>query len=325
MPANLAPLGIVGNLNVDQWVQTVTRFPRWDEEIVVDSSRIAFAGTAGYMLLATEALGLPGFVVSTIGDDYLGTFLQEELKRIGADSTGVEIIPGGETCLGIIFVGPEGQRSIMAVLGVHEVMDADIAWKHDAGIAQCPEVMICGSFVLPRFGPAAALPYARELRARGQTVAFDPSWDPGGWGDEVRRATMSLLAEVDIFLPNEHELIGLTGAIDLPGAIATIRERPKGPRELVIKRGADGATFVSCDEEVSVPGFSIEPINTIGAGDVFDVGYLYARRLGWLPAERLRFACALAGMVVSQRGERVYPLAEAVNAFIQSQGEGDAL
>jgi ribokinase len=322
MPANLAPLGIVGNLNVDQWVQTVTRFPRWDEEIVVESSRISFAGTAGYMLLAAEALALPGFVVSTIGDDLFGTFLQDEMAQIGADSSGVEVIPGGETCLGIIFVGPEGQRSIMAVLGVHELMDADIARKHDTGIARCPEVMICGSFVLPRFGPSAALPYARELRARGQTVAFDPSWDPSGWGDEVRRATIALLAEVDIFLPNEHELIGLTGAIDLPGAIATIRELSNVPRELVIKRGADGATFVSGDEEVSVPGFPIEPVNTIGAGDVFDVGYLYARRLGWSPGERLRFACALAAIVVSQRGARVYPNADAVKSFIQSNGEG---
>ena len=78
--------------------------------------------------------------------------------------------------------------------------------------------------------------------------------------------------------------------------------------------------FVSGDDEVSVPGFPIDPVNTIGAGDVFDVGYLYARRLGLPPAERLRFACALAGMVVSQHGERIYPNADAVNAFIQSHG-----
>src|SRR5690606_9811763 len=105
MPANdskLAPLGIVGNLNVDQWVQTVTRFPRWDEEIVVESSRFALAGTAGNMLIAAEALGLPGFVVSTIGDDLFGTFLQDELAKLGADRSGIEVIPGGDTCLGII-------------------------------------------------------------------------------------------------------------------------------------------------------------------------------------------------------------------------------
>src|SRR3954469_5986944 len=105
--SELAPLGIVGNLNIDQWVQTVTNFPRWDEEIVVDSSRLAFAGTAGNMLLASEALGLPGFVVSTIGDDLFGTYLQDEMAKIGADTSGIEIISGGETCLGIIFVGTE--------------------------------------------------------------------------------------------------------------------------------------------------------------------------------------------------------------------------
>jgi sugar/nucleoside kinase (ribokinase family) len=323
MPTNvrdLAPLGIVGNLNIDQWVQTVTHFPRWDEEVVVESSRFALAGTAGNMVIAAEPLGLPGFVVSTIGDDLFGTFLQDEMTKIGADRSGIEVIPGGDTCLGIIFVGPEGQRGIMAVLGVHEVMDVTVAKRHDAGVRRCPEVMICGSFVLPRFGPAEALPYARELRARGQVVAFDPSWDPGGWGEAVRRDTLALLSEVDIFLPNEHELMGLTGASDLTSAIAMIRHLPQPPDELVVKRGADGAVFVGNGDPITVPAFPIEPVNTIGAGDIFDTGYLYARRLGWPPAERLRFASALAGMIVAQRGERVYPNADEVMAFMRSHG-----
>src|SRR5215211_686905 len=140
-----APIGIVGNLNVDQWIQTVERFPSWDEEIVVDSARLELAGTAGYLLLASEALGIPSVTVSTIGDDAFGVFLQEELRAIGAETEGVEVLSGQETCLGIIFVGEGGRRSIMATLGAHAEMTREVAERHDGHIAECREVVICGT------------------------------------------------------------------------------------------------------------------------------------------------------------------------------------
>ena len=311
--SHAAPIGIVGNLNVDQWIQTVERFPAWDEEIVVDSARLELAGTAGYLLLASEALGVPAVTVSTIGDDAFGVFLQDELRALGAEIEGVELLPGHETCLGIIFVGADGRRGIMATLGAHAEMSPAVADRHDGRIAECAEVVICGTYLLPQFGPRDALPYARRLRERGQLVAFDPSWDPAGWTDETRAGTLELLREIDVYLPNEPELLHLTGAPNLDEAVARVVALAG---EVVVKRGADGALYARGDERVSAPGFPVEAVNTIGAGDVFDSGYLYARRQGWLPEQRVRFANALAAMVVSQRGKRVYPDAGAVEAFI---------
>jgi sugar/nucleoside kinase (ribokinase family) len=63
---------------------------------------------------------------------------------------------------------------------------------------------------------------------------------------------------------------------------------------------------------VSVPGLPIQAVNTIGAGDIFDIGYLYGRRRGWEPEQRLRFANALAANVIAQPGARQYPDASAV-------------
>ena len=309
-----APLAIVGNLNVDLWVRTVDRFPRWDEEIVVDSSRVELAGTAGYLLRACRGLGIEAVVVSTIGDDPFGAVVVDGLRALGVDAGGVEVLPGRETCLGMIFVGPLGQRGILTTLGAHAVMDLDIVHRHDDRVARCPEVVLCGSYLLPRLGPADVLPYARSLRARGQLVVFDPSWDPGGWGETTRRATLDLLREVDVYLPNETELIHLTGASAGDAAIAAVGGLA---RETVVKRGADGATYVANGACAAVRGFSVEAINTVGAGDVFDVGYLYARRRGLSPVERVRFACALAAMVVSQSGPRTYPDAAAVERFME--------
>ena len=309
----LAPLAIVGNLNVDQWVGPVDRLPSWDEELVVDSARIELAGTAGYLLRACRGLGWDAYAVSTVGDDVFGKVVLAEMAELGLDSSGVEVVPGAETCLGIIFVGPDGRRSILGTLGAHALMDPAMAQRHDARVAACPEVLLCGTYLLPRFGPAAALPYARRLRSRGQTVVFDPSWDPSGWGEPTRRDTLALLAEVDVYLPNDQELTRLTGEPDWQAALDIVAGVVG---EIVLKRGPLGAVYRRGDEQVAAPGLVVNAVNTIGAGDTFDAGYLYARRLGHSPLGRLRFANALAAMVVSQPGRRAYPDAAAVEAVI---------
>jgi sugar/nucleoside kinase (ribokinase family) len=304
-----SPIAIFGNLNVDQWVKTVDRFPAWDEEIVVESARIELAGTAGYMLRAAIGLGMETFVVSTIGDDAFGSIVLDELTEIGADSSGVAVLTGEETCLGLIFVGPEGERAILATLGAHGDMDGKLVARHDSRIAACDDVIFCGMYLLPRLGPADVLPLARAARARGQRVWFDPSWDPAGWTDQTRTETLALLQEVDIYLPNEAELLRLTGTDSLAAAL-DMTTALSG--EVVVKRGAEGALFASGAVRVSVPGLPIRAVNTIGAGDIFDIGYLYGRRRGWEPEQRLYFANALAANVIAQLGARQYPDATTV-------------
>ncbi|MDQ4045437.1 MAG: carbohydrate kinase family protein [Chloroflexota bacterium] len=310
------PLAIVGNLNVDLWVRPVDRFPGTDEEHIVESARVELAGTAGYALHACSALGLDAVTISTIGEDALGRLILQAAEELSVPLDGTEVLSGRETPLSMVFIGSDGSRSIMSTLGAHADMDMDVVMRHDADIAKCSELFICGSYLLPRLGPADIHEYAQVAQGRGQTVVFDPSWDPSGWGGRVRRETAALLSNVDIYMPNAQELVQLTGRLQWEDAA---REVIGIPGELVIKRGAEGACYVTADDWVEVPGFEIEAINTIGAGDVFDMGYLYARRMRWSPRQRLEFACAVGAIVVSQTGMRKYPTASAVQSFLQER------
>lgn len=307
-----SPIAIVGNLNVDQIVSTITRFPDWDEELIVESSHLELAGTAGYLAATARGLGMAPFVVSTVGDDSQATFLREEMQAAGIDDGGIVTISGTSTCLGIIFVGNTGQRAILTVLGAHEQMSVAVAERFEEQIAACPEVFLCGTYLLPQFTPKHATDYARRLQERGQTVVFDPSWDPGGWQRQTRTETLGLLEHVDLFLPNEEELCRLTGTTSWEAGVASL-DGFSG--QVVVKRGDRGAVSVIGDEVVEVPGLPVVAVNTIGAGDSFDMGFLYARRKGWSTRDCLEFACAVAAQVISQRGARVYPDEAGILAF----------
>ncbi len=306
------PIAIVGNLNVDQIVSTVTRFPEWDEELLVNSSTLELAGTAGYLALASRSLGLTPIVISTVGEDLYSHFLRQEMVTAGIDDSGIKTIFDLPTCLGMVFVGDQGRRSILTVLGAHEQMSVEVAKQYDPKIATCAEVFLCGNYLLPRFSPRSVMRYARALRARGQCVVFDPSWDPDGWQAQTRADTLALLAEVDLFMPNEEELCHLTGTSSWQEGVAALGSHGV---QVVVKRGASGAVSVVGDTVVEVPGLPVTAVNTIGAGDVFDMSFLYARRRGWGTRQCLVFACAAAACIVSQSGQRSYPDEPEVHAF----------
>jgi ribokinase len=311
------PLAIVGNLNVDLWVHPVDRFPSRDEEHIVDSARVELAGTAGYALLACEALGLKTVTVSTIGDDALGQIMMQSATRSNITLQDVEVLEGQETPLSMVFINTDGSRCIISTVGAHARMDVDVVRSHDSSIAGCLELFICGSYLLPQLGPAAIREYALTARRRGQIVAFDPSWDPAGWTDRLRRETLELLHTVDVYMPNMQELSHVTGHADWQEAA---REISGIPGEVIIKRGAQGACFVDdAGEWIEVPGFEVHAVNTIGAGDVFDMGYLFARRMAWAPRQRLEFASALAAIVVAQAGTRQYPSMSTVLSFLRDR------
>lgn len=306
------PLAIIGNLNVDQWLGPVTRFPAWDEELLIDASRIELAGSAGYIGLACRGLGIDPFIVSTVGNDLFGRFTLDTLRDFGLETSGVETVPGLPTPVGLIFIGPGGERGILSVLGAHAEMSAEVARRHDDRVAACPEVFLCGNYLLPKCSPLQMRDYAQMARERGQIVVFDPSWDPGGWIEQTRGETRALLSDVDVYLPNQEELCRVTATSSWKCGLDAIRGMAT---ETIVKRGAGGAVFASAQEIIDVPGLPIEAVNTIGAGDVFDAAYLYGRRCGWPPEERLAFACSLAAYIVAQRGERHYPDEQTVRAY----------
>ena len=137
------------------------------------------------------------------------------------------------------------------------------------------------------------------LRAEGTRVAFDSNYRPAGWPDAATAAARmdEVLARTALALPTLDDEQALHGD---RSAEATVRRlEARGVEEVVVKLGADGA-LAGGEHVPAEPG--VEVVDTTGAGDAFDAGYLHARMAGLAPAAAAAEGNRLAAAVLGHRG-----------------------
>ncbi len=143
-------------------------------------------------------------------------------------------------------------------------------------------------------------PSCRSLFARahaaGLTTSLDPGFDPS---ERWERDLIETLAEVDLFLPNEVELRALTGCSEIGDAL---RHLESGRTLTVVKLGAEGAMTLEGDRAVEAPAFPVDPVDTTGAGDSFDAGFLHAWLAGRPLLECLRWGSACGSLSTRSLG-----------------------
>jgi sugar/nucleoside kinase (ribokinase family) len=125
------------------------------------------------------------------------------------------------------------------------------------------------------------------------TTSLDTNYDPS----EKWLGFDKLLAVTSVFLPNEKEALSLSGELDIELAADRLSRRVE---MLAIKLGAEGALGVRGHEKIRLPSISVSVIDTVGAGDSFDAGFLYGYLHGWSLERSLRLAC-ICGALSTQR------------------------
>ncbi|MCT1397147.1 sugar kinase [Microbacterium sp. p3-SID338] len=156
---------------------------------------------------------------------------------------------------------------------------------------------------LSRSAHEAVLTAVAEARVHGVTVSFDVNHRASLWGPgEARPVYRRLARDADIVFAGEEEAMLLLDddgdAEQLARGIAAL-----GPREVIIKRGAEGCTALIDDEMHRVGAVPIDPVDTVGAGDAFVGGYLADRASGRPPAERLITAAAAGAFACLNPGD----------------------
>lgn len=154
--------------------------------------------------------------------------------------------------------------------------------------------------ILPQSGRQALLTLARKVRANGGLVAFDGNYRPRLWPDQAtaRTARDAAIAVANIGLPTLEDETMLSGESD--AAAVAAHWQGLGCGETVVKLGAEGCRLP--DGPILAPAEVLKPVDTSGAGDAFNAGYLAARLRGEEPAQAAIAGHALAGWTIMRRG-----------------------
>lgn len=295
----MKPLAVIGNLNADLIMGPAVPWPKPGTEVILDHDDLRVGGSAGNTALAWMAMGVGFALAANTGDDVFGRWLAE---ACGPHGPGLPVHPGGTT-LSVGLVHPDGERTFFTTRGhlVHFCLN-DVHRSLAGHPLQGGYVLLCGSFLTDRLVAeyGALFDWAD---AAGLMLALDTGWPSDGWTAENRAAVRGWLSRCRIALFNEVESTMLTGEEDPAAAArALLAIMPEGAIA-VVKRGPHGALAVSAgDDLVSVPAPKVAVIDTIGAGDVFNAGFLAALAAG----KPLR-ACLEAGVQIASRAISTHP------------------
>lgn len=278
-------------------------------------------GSSGNMAVGLARLGVSAGIISCLGQDSLSEFLIDFLKTEQVDTSHVHTVPGYLPSLCLTEVTPPDHFPQVfyrhdAVDTKLQVDDADMRYVASGRMFITNGTSLCAS-------PSRESTY-RALEAAhraGCRVVLDVDFRSMSWsGPEAAGGAIRLaLPFVDILIGNQPELKLVAGVDSLDDATEWLRK--SGVRTLVSKLGEQGTRVWTGDGSVFLPPYKVDVMTTIGAGDGFASGFLYASLQGFPIEECLHYGNAAAAIVVSRLScsEAMPTLAEVQNMMRSQQ------
>lgn len=267
-------------------------------------------GSVANTLAGLGNLGLTTAFIGRVHDDALGRFYAASMAEGGTDFVNAPV-PGGElpTSRSMIFVAPDGERSMNTYLGISSELGPEDVSDEVAG--QAAVLFLEGYLYDKPKGMQAFERAARLCQAAGGQAGIALS-DPF-CVDRHRGEFRRLVKDLDYVIGNEHEWCSLYQT-DLDGAL----KLAAGDAGLVVcTRSGDEVIVIRGDERAVVPVRRVVPVDATGAGDQFAAGFLYGMATGRALEVAGRMGCVAAAEVIGHFGAR--PEANLADLFA---GEG---
>ena len=253
---------VVGDANPDVLIAGAPAVPPYGQaETLVASGTLTLGGSAAIVAHGAARLGLSTALAAVVGRDAAGDFVLDALTTAGVDTAAVVRHDTAPTALTVCLGGPGGDRAILTAPGALASFDPP-------RLPAARHVHSASYFLQPHL--ADKLPGILDgARFAGATTSLDTNHDPAGqWV-----LAPGLLAACDYLLPNEAEALALTDTATVDDALHHLAEAGTLP---VVKRGRHGAVARSGGRTYTAEVASLDPVDTVGAGDSFDAGFLAA-------------------------------------------------
>ncbi|MGE5568484.1 MAG: PfkB family carbohydrate kinase [Rhodospirillales bacterium] len=262
----MARVLFIGEINVDILMGGMETPPVVDREVPCKTFEVAMGASTIISACAYASLGGEVSFAGLAGEDEYGEFMLNGLRGFGIDTSLVRRTREVRTGVTVNMICGS-TRTQVTYPGTIEAYGGE--GLEEAILARFNHVHFGGVYLETRLRPriAGLLQSARSL---GLTTSLDPQWDPSGrW--ECMDAWLPLL---NYLFVNEDESLSITGGASAVEASRALAGRTACP---VIKVGPRGAIIFDGGQPAAVPGFSVDVVDTTGAGDCFDAAFLFAR------------------------------------------------
>jgi sugar/nucleoside kinase (ribokinase family) len=279
---------------VDVLARPVEAIPEGQGGALVEEIRITPAGSAGGTAVTLAKLGARVRSAGAIGTDALGDVMIELLQRYEVDTSLLARRDGVQTSASVLPIRPDGSRPAFHVVGANAAYGPDaVDWD---ALAAATHLHLGGPEFMGGESAGQILSFAREK----DVVTSADILAPGDQAAMILDWIAPAFEHLDYLLPNDEQVLGLTGAADLVEGSRALLERGVGC--VAATRGPDGAVVVSADGVEEVPAFEVEVVDTTGCGDSFSAGFLRGLSLGADRREAAALGCAAAALVAQGLG-----------------------
>jgi sugar/nucleoside kinase (ribokinase family) len=279
---------------VDVLVRPVEQIPEGQGGLLVEQIRITPAGPAGGTAVTLAKLGASVRSAGAVGTDELGDVLADLLGRFGVDASLLVRREGVQTSASVLPIRPDGSRPAFHVIGANATYSsADAPWE---AIAAADYLHVGAPEFMGGEEAAKILSYAREHG----TVTSADILAPGEQAAAILDWIAPAFGHLDYLLPNEEQVLALSGCPELVEGCRALLERGVGC--VAATCGAEGAVVVDRRGEARIPAVAVDVVDTTGCGDAFSAGFLRGLALGREPADAAVLGCAVAGRVAQGLG-----------------------
>lgn len=257
---------IAGELNLDLIMYGLPEQLLPERELLADRMMLTLGSSSAIVAHNLAALGSRVGFQSRIGDDPLGRISLERLKEGNVDVSEVRVVPGTTTTGLTVILHHEHWRNILTYAGtIAELRWEDLDLEY---LADSRHFHLSSYYLQKSLQPRAAELF-RYMKAKGLTISLDTNDDPD---DRWEGGLKDILKYVDVFLPNEREAFKAAGTEDLELAIRKLSELVP---LVVVKLGRKGALAQRGPERFTASTREVVPVDSVGAGDSFDAGFLH--------------------------------------------------
>jgi len=312
---------IVGDANTDLIVQYPRRLP--NGEILYPTPMMTGGGTAANTALALSKLGVNVEFMGTVGDDQNGRYVIDELNSAGVGTGPVIIDRELNTVCVFAFIDEGGERYLWAWprerQSFNELDPAKISWEavenadwvHSSGM-----IAACDSSAR-----RSVIDIFRRCREMGITTSFDLNLrvENNALDISFRDAVLEILEYCNyVFGSGKEELYYLAPK---PDWRESARELASECRTIIARMGHDGSAAVTPFQWEEERPFPVEVRDTVGAGDVYNAGFIAARLKGKSLRDSIIWGNGVASFKVARNGSRSAPDLKELSDFLAGFGE----